>query len=133
MPWRFSERSLTQFRAPGCAATEFSVARDFTRRVAAGNAGLSGRNELVAEAWDGDDSFRVRGIKLDLSAQAGDVRITRSLVTDIVALPETLHDLATREDPSRVLGKQRQQVVFRRGERDWACRRQPPRASRRQG
>src|ERR1044072_3633319 len=71
------------------------------------------RAERVADSTHRHDPLRIARIELDLPAQVRNVDVTRTLVADVRALPEMLHDLPAAEDSLRLLGKEQQQPELR--------------------
>src|SRR6266480_3106 len=51
--------------------------------------------QLITGAANGHEAFRVRRIALELPPDVRDVEVARSLVADVVAVPEVTHDLGT--------------------------------------
>jgi hypothetical protein len=77
-----------------------------------------GRHQLVAESGHCHDALGVGVVAFDLSAQRRHVRVAGSLVCDVGALPEMLHDLAAGEDSSGFFGEKSKQLVLGRAARN---------------
>src|SRR5215207_593300 len=78
-------------------------------------------DELVADPADGQDPLRLVRRLLDLAPEVRDVDVARTLVADVRALPEMLHDLAPAVGALRLLGEQRQQPELRGRQLDFAA------------
>src|SRR5918996_292738 len=60
-------------------------------------------DELVADPAHAQQALRGSRLALDLAAEVGNVRVTRSLVANERAAPQELHELTTGVDPVGVL------------------------------
>src|ERR1700722_18046059 len=60
---------------------------------------LHGRAEQVSRPALGDDELRLRGVALDLPAQAQNLDVDRAVVHLVVVDPARLEQLIAREDP----------------------------------